>query len=130
MFITFVSIKGLVLNSACQYNGCEKLYQFRYSISPIHIYHQVFQHRSGGSTGFYQNWDAYKEGFGDLNGDFWLGNEKLHYLTNQMDYKLRFDVTTSSGSSAYAEYAEFEIESEANYYRMNQLGTRSGNTGS
>ncbi|PIK53642.1 hypothetical protein BSL78_09454 [Apostichopus japonicus] len=29
--------------------------------------------------------------------NLWLGNEKLHYLTNQRNYKLRFDITTSSG---------------------------------
>ncbi|PIK52885.1 putative fibrinogen-like protein 1 [Apostichopus japonicus] len=60
---------------------------------------------------FDQNWAAYKNGFGDSR-NFWLGNEKLHYLTNQRNYKLRFDITTSSGSAKYAEYTEFQVESE------------------
>ncbi|PIK59709.1 Fibrinogen C domain-containing protein 1-A [Apostichopus japonicus] len=50
-------------------------------VSPFSVYCKmengggwtVFQRRSGGSTSFNQNWDAYKEGFGDLNDDFWLG---------------------------------------------------------
>ncbi|PIK37121.1 putative angiopoietin-4-like [Apostichopus japonicus] len=43
-------------------------------------------------------------------------------------YKLRFDITTSSGSAKYAEYTEFQIESESTNYAMNKLGTHSGDT--
>ncbi|XP_071837312.1 uncharacterized protein [Apostichopus japonicus] len=89
----------------------------------------VFQRRSGGSTSFSQNWDAYKEGFGDLNDDFWLGNEKLYYLTHQAGYTLRFDVVTSGGDQKYASYTEFQIESEGNKYRLNKLGNHTGTTG-
>ncbi|XP_071835342.1 uncharacterized protein [Apostichopus japonicus] len=88
----------------------------------------VFQRRTDDSTNFYQNWNMYKDGFGH-SGNLWLGNEKLHYLTNQRNYKLRYDITTSSGSATYAEYTEFQIESEINNYRMNKLGTHSGDTG-
>ncbi|XP_071835326.1 uncharacterized protein [Apostichopus japonicus] len=88
----------------------------------------VFQRRNDGSSSFDQNWAAYKDGFGDSR-NLWLGNEKLHYLTNQRNYKLRFDITTSSGSAKYAEYTEFQVESESSKYRMNKLGTHSGNTG-
>ncbi|XP_071837237.1 uncharacterized protein [Apostichopus japonicus] len=88
----------------------------------------VFQRRTDGSTSFYQNWAAYKDGFGDSR-NLWLGNEKLHYLTNQRNYKLRFDITTLTGSDTYAEYTEFQVESESNKYRMNKLGNHSGNTG-
>ncbi|PIK39724.1 Fibrinogen-like 1 [Apostichopus japonicus] len=88
----------------------------------------VFQRRTDGSTSFYQNWTAYKEGFGDSR-NLWLGNEKLHYLTNQRNYKLRFDITTSSASAKYAENTEFQVESESTNYTMNKLGNESGNTG-
>ncbi|XP_071835340.1 uncharacterized protein [Apostichopus japonicus] len=88
----------------------------------------VFQRRSDGSTSFYRNRAAYKDGFGNSR-NLWLGNEKLHYLTNQKNYKLRFDITTFSGSALYAEYTEFQVESESSNYTMNKLGTRRGNTG-
>ncbi|XP_071836587.1 uncharacterized protein [Apostichopus japonicus] len=89
----------------------------------------VFQRRTDGSTSFYQNWAAYKNGFGNCR-NLWLGNEKLHYLTNQAEYKLRLDITTSGGTSLYSEFTEFQIESEDTNYKMNKLGSRTSPSGS
>ena len=41
-----------------------------------------------GSVSFQQNWQTYKVGFGNLlsGGEFWLGLESMHQLTNQNQY--------------------------------------------
>ena len=55
----------------------------------------VVMQRYDGSLNFYQNWIAYRNGFGDTEqGEFWLGYEKVHLLTNRtgLTYRLRVEV--------------------------------------
>lgn len=46
---------------------------------------QVFQRRINGKVDFYRNWEAYKEGFGSLQNEFWLGMSKfvIQYQKNK-----------------------------------------------
>ena len=38
----------------------------------------VIQRRTSGDVDFYRGWKEHKNGFGDLSGDFWFGNDRIH----------------------------------------------------
>lgn len=43
-----------------------------------------------------ETWQRYKEGFGHRYKDFWIGNEYLHQITRQGEYKLEVGVSLRS----------------------------------
>ena len=85
----------------------------------------VFQKRQDGSVDFYRGWHDYKRGFGDLNGEYWLGLDKIHRLTGSGSYKLRVDLEDLDGNTAFAEYSSFAVKSERAKYQLS-LGSYSG----
>jgi angiopoietin 2 len=60
-----------------------------------------------------------------LYGEHWLGNDYIHYLTNQDNYKLRIDLTDWNKTKKFAEYQYFSIDDENEGYKL----TISGYTG-
>ena len=78
----------------------------------------VFQRRLDGSVDFYRDWASYKKGFGNLNGEFWLGNDNLHRLTAADDVMLRVDLEDFEGDIRYAEYTTFKVADEGDKYRL------------
>ncbi|XP_075056577.1 angiopoietin-related protein 7-like [Mixophyes fleayi] len=82
----------------------------------------IIQRRQDGSVNFNRTWKEYKEGFGEVDGEFWLGNEKIHKMTRGGGYSLRIDLEDWSGQQKYALYREFSIEDETNDYRLHVSG--------
>ncbi|KAL9985473.1 hypothetical protein ACROYT_G007887 [Oculina patagonica] len=87
----------------------------------------VFQKRLDGSVDFYRGWADYKRGFGNLSGEFWLGLDKIHRLTETKN-RLRVELEDTAGKTAYAEYDMFAVTSEKTKYQLS-LGTYSGTAG-
>ena len=88
----------------------------------------VIQRRRDGSVDFYRGWTQYKNGFGSLTDEFWLGNDNIHRLTASRNTKLRVDVEDWSGNKAYAKYGSFRVDDENNKYRLT-VGSYSGTAG-
>ena len=70
---------------------------------------------------FNRSWSQYKDGFGFLSTEFWLGNEKLSYLTNQAVCELRVDMELASGDSFYIIYKGFRITDEFGHYKLQHV---------
>ncbi|KAJ8031641.1 IgGFc-binding protein [Holothuria leucospilota] len=86
----------------------------------------IIQRRTSGAEDFTKDWDDYKNGFGDLNEEFWLGNEAIHFLTRQERYTLRFDTIDCDGVSRFATYEVFETGTEGESYQLNLAGGTKG----
>ena len=85
----------------------------------------VFQRRFNGSVNFDRAWDDYETGFGSLDGEFWLGLDKLHVITSRGRWELRVDLESFSGDRMHALYDNFRIGDAESFYRLD-LGSYSG----
>ena len=88
----------------------------------------VIQRRMDGSVDFYRGWSDYRQGFGNSSGEFWIGLETMHSLTQSRTYKLRIHLEDFEGNTRYAEYSTFAISDEAHNYTLS-IGTYSGTAG-
>ncbi|XP_004757159.1 fibrinogen C domain-containing protein 1 isoform X1 [Mustela nigripes] len=69
----------------------------------------VFQRREDGSVNFFRGWEAYRDGFGKLTGEHWLGLRRIHALTTQATYELHVDLEDFDNGTAYARYGSFAV---------------------
>ncbi|KAF4080959.1 hypothetical protein AMELA_G00155260 [Ameiurus melas] len=88
----------------------------------------VVQYRMNGSVNFNRTWADYKNGFGDLSGEFWLGNDRIHLLTRTKDMVLRIELEDFQGVCEYAKYDLFYVANEYLKYRLS-ISKYSGTAG-
>lgn len=77
----------------------------------------VIQRRISDSD-FYRTWDEYRDGFGNLQDNFWLGNEIISTITSSGDYQLRVDLVDRNGRKAYAIYDTFSVGGSNTNYKL------------
>ncbi|XP_063925844.1 angiopoietin-related protein 7-like [Zophobas morio] len=85
--------------------------------------------RVDGSQSFYMNWDSYKHGFGNLGGEFWLGLEKIYYLTRYEVNEMLFELVDWENGQEDAHYDYFSIGSEEEKYILKLVGGFTGSVG-
>ncbi|CAK8686896.1 unnamed protein product [Clavelina lepadiformis] len=119
----FLSISSCATSSS---NGPRRL------TSGVEVYCEdgwtIFQRRIDGSVDFGRRWDDYANGFGQIDGEFWLGLDNIHEMTRGGGCRLKIELWDFDGNQRHADYRSFSIESAENLYRLRVSGY-SGNAG-
>ncbi|XP_037937722.1 microfibril-associated glycoprotein 4-like [Teleopsis dalmanni] len=122
-------------------SGIYKIYIPDSDLKPFYVYclndpnngtaWTVIQRRQEGGIDFskIRDWKTYQEGFGNLNGAFFIGLEKLNAITQSELHELWFDMEDFEGEKRYAKYDSFAIGDNSTYYDIKILGNYSGDAG-
>ncbi|KAH8293126.1 hypothetical protein KR044_005534, partial [Drosophila immigrans] len=89
----------------------------------------IILRRSDGTENFHRGWNIYKNGFGNLDGEFFLGLDKIHALTSDRTMELLVIVEDFDEAQRYEIYSRFAIASEDEQYALNTLSKGVGDAG-
>lgn len=78
----------------------------------------VIHKRFDGTLDFNRGWEEYKEGFGEPNGEHWIGLEKIHRITQSGDHELLVVLKDFDGRAKMALYDGFDVDTEGAKYKL------------
>merc|ERR1712096_572911 len=87
----------------------------------------IHRHKTA-TPNFNKDWVSYKNGFGNLTGNYWIGLENMHLLTKNKDMVWRIDLKDSENRLYFAKYNVFHIGDEKSGYTLN-FGEYTGTAG-
>ncbi|KAL1404069.1 hypothetical protein pipiens_000864, partial [Culex pipiens pipiens] len=89
----------------------------------------VIQQRFDGLENFTRSWSEYRDGFGVVGEEFWLGLEVVHRLTKSSPHELLVELEDFGGAYKYARYASFAVAGEDQQYKLLVVDGYSGTAG-
>ena len=90
---------------------------------------EVIQRRLDGSVNFYRNWTSYVDGFGDPDGEYWLGLKNIHCLTSRVECtELNVSLADFDGAKQFARYSYFSVGNADTNYTLH-IGGYTGTAG-
>lgn len=89
----------------------------------------VIQRRKDARESFNRSWDDYRQGFGQLNGSFFIGLDKLHQLTTSRSHELYIYLRNNANETRFARYSNFVIGDSSEQFRLKSLGKFQGTAG-
>uniref|UniRef100_K1QAW9 Tenascin-R n=1 Tax=Magallana gigas TaxID=29159 RepID=K1QAW9_MAGGI len=98
---------------------CEMKYGFQWTV--------VFR-RTVGNVLFNNVWTSYTNGFGNLDGDFWLGLDNIHHFTSSGQSVMRVEMEDINGQTGFAQYSTFLVGSPSSNYKL-IVSQYAGNSG-
>ncbi|XP_037948114.1 fibrinogen C domain-containing protein 1-like [Teleopsis dalmanni] len=120
-------------------SGIYQIYIPKSGLKPFYVYclrdpnngpgWTIIQRRQDGAINFFRKWIDYKLGFGNLEGEYFIGLEKLHAMTNNGIQELWFQLEDFANETRTAYYSSFAIDDESAKYSLSMVGKYSGNAG-
>ncbi|XP_062131713.1 angiopoietin-2-like [Drosophila sulfurigaster albostrigata] len=89
----------------------------------------LIQHRRDEKFSFERTLIEYYQGFGDCSGNFWMGLEYIHIITNNQPHVLRIQMWDYAWKEYFAEYDNFVVAGNDENYKLKSLGDYKGNAG-
>ena len=89
----------------------------------------IQQRTKPGSFGAKNNESTYRQGFGKLKDNYWIGLDKIYNLTRNNPMKLRLYYETTDGSIGVAFYNKFYIGDESSNFALYFDSYSHGNAG-
>ena len=78
----------------------------------------ILRRKDGVRENFNRVWDDYENGFGDPNGELWIGLRNIHCLTRRDDVDLIIDLKTVDGNGMTWFYDHFKVAGSNDKYRL------------
>ena len=76
----------------------------------------VIQKRFDGSIDFNRSWSDYKNGFGNANSEYWLGNEFVHQYTKIYQTEMKIEVVGIDEKKGSTKLEKFTLSDEPSKY--------------
>ncbi|XP_060552684.1 ficolin-1-like isoform X2 [Ruditapes philippinarum] len=78
----------------------------------------IFHRRMDGSVDFYRNYAEYENGFGNVDGELWLGLQYIQELAGQGSTEIRLDMTRNDSTTGHEICPDFKL-TEGTKYKLN-----------
>lgn len=82
----------------------------------------VIQRRLDGGLSFGRSWKDYEQGFGSVDGEYWLGLRHIHDVTSRAPYSVRMEMWDVNNVYWLADYETFSVDDVRSLYRLNVGG--------
>ena len=86
------------------------------------VIQRTIQRRISDSVSFDRDWNDYVTGFGEEDGNYWMGLEEIHRLTTTNNMSLFIDIETFEGEPFTLKLEEFSVQNAASNYTWNYSG--------
>ena len=86
------------------------------------VFERTIQRRISDSVDFDRGWDDYVTGFGEEDGNYWMGLEEIHQLTTTHNVSLFINIETFEGEPFTLKLQTFSVGNAASRYTNHYSG--------